>query len=72
MWPAIFLLPAGLLMFGFSIENHELKHSYVGATVGMAVSCKHSFHQTAFEVISPRIYLCRLRGADDHDPDYSM
>ncbi|KAJ6617708.1 MFS general substrate transporter [Mycena sp. CBHHK59/15] len=39
MWPAIFLLPAGLLMFGFSIENHELKHSYIGATVGMAVTC---------------------------------
>ncbi|KAJ7800777.1 MFS general substrate transporter [Mycena olivaceomarginata] len=39
MWPAIFLLPAGLLMFGFSIANHELKHSYIGATVGMAVTC---------------------------------
>jgi len=39
MWPAIFLLPAGLLMFGFSISNHELKHSYIGATVGMAVTC---------------------------------
>ncbi|KAJ7146602.1 MFS general substrate transporter [Mycena epipterygia] len=39
MWPAIFLLPAGLLIFGFSIDNHELKHSYIGATVGMAVTC---------------------------------
>ncbi|KAJ7739364.1 MFS general substrate transporter [Mycena metata] len=39
MWPAIFLLPAGLLMFGFSIENHALKHSYVGVTVGMALTC---------------------------------
>ncbi|KAJ7660368.1 MFS general substrate transporter [Mycena polygramma] len=39
MWPAIFLLPAGLLMFGFSIANHELTHSYIGATVGMAVTC---------------------------------
>jgi len=39
MWPAIFLLPAGLLMFGFCIENHELKHSYIGVTVGMAVTC---------------------------------
>ncbi|KAJ6600945.1 MFS general substrate transporter [Mycena vulgaris] len=39
MWPAIFLLPAGLLMFGFSIENHALTHSYIGATVGMAVTC---------------------------------
>ncbi|KAJ7036943.1 hypothetical protein C8F04DRAFT_1257484 [Mycena alexandri] len=40
MWPAIFLLPAGLLMFGFCIENHELKHSYIGVTVGMALTCK--------------------------------
>jgi len=39
MWPAVFLLPAGLLMFGFSISNHTLKHSYIGATVGMAVTC---------------------------------
>ncbi|KAF7289002.1 MFS general substrate transporter [Mycena indigotica] len=39
MWPAVFLLPAGLLMFGFCIANHELKHSYVGATVGMAITC---------------------------------
>ncbi|KAF8202617.1 MFS general substrate transporter [Mycena galopus ATCC 62051] len=39
MWPAIFLLPAGLLMFGFSIANHELKHSYIGTTVGMALTC---------------------------------
>ncbi|KAJ7154357.1 MFS general substrate transporter [Mycena crocata] len=39
MWPAIFLLPAGLLVFGFSIENHALNHSYVGATVGMAITC---------------------------------
>ncbi|KAJ7606944.1 MFS general substrate transporter [Mycena polygramma] len=38
MWPAIFLLPAGLLMFGFSITNHELEHSYIGATVGIAVT----------------------------------
>ncbi|KAJ7463674.1 MFS general substrate transporter [Mycena latifolia] len=39
MWPAIFLLPAGLLMFGFCIEHHALKNSYVGATVGMAITC---------------------------------
>ncbi|KAF7347037.1 MFS general substrate transporter [Mycena venus] len=39
MWPAIFLLPAGLLMFGFSIANHDLKHSYIAATVGMAITC---------------------------------
>ncbi|KAJ7622136.1 MFS general substrate transporter [Roridomyces roridus] len=39
MWPAIILLPGGLLMFGFSIQNHELKHSYIGATVGMAMTC---------------------------------
>lgn len=40
MWPAIILLPAGLIMFGFCIENHEMKHSYVGVTVGMALTCK--------------------------------
>ncbi|KAJ6556439.1 hypothetical protein B0H19DRAFT_1235573 [Mycena capillaripes] len=39
MWPTIFFLPAGLLMFGFSIANHDLEHSYIGATVGMAVTC---------------------------------
>ncbi|KAK7063372.1 MFS general substrate transporter [Favolaschia claudopus] len=39
MWPAIFLLPGGLLIFGFSIANHELKRSYIGAAVGMAVTC---------------------------------
>ncbi|KAJ7511591.1 MFS general substrate transporter [Mycena galericulata] len=39
MWPAIVLLPAGLLMFGFSIEHHELERSYIGAAVGMAVTC---------------------------------
>ncbi|KAJ7067500.1 major facilitator superfamily domain-containing protein [Mycena amicta] len=39
MWPAVFLLPGGLLMFGFCIANHELRHSYVGATIGMAVTC---------------------------------
>ncbi|KAJ7674354.1 hypothetical protein B0H17DRAFT_1208056 [Mycena rosella] len=39
MWPAIFLLPAGLLMFGFCIENHDLNRSYIGAAVVMAVTC---------------------------------
>ncbi|KAJ6527775.1 hypothetical protein B0H19DRAFT_1083863 [Mycena capillaripes] len=39
MWPAIFVLPAGLLLFGFSIANHKLKHSYIGATVGMTLTC---------------------------------
>ncbi|KAF7320698.1 MFS general substrate transporter [Mycena chlorophos] len=39
MWPAAILLPGGLLMFGFCIANHELKHSYVGAAVGMAITC---------------------------------
>ncbi|KAJ7264475.1 MFS general substrate transporter [Mycena haematopus] len=39
MWPAIVLLPGGLLMFGFSIAHHELTHSYIGVTVGMAITC---------------------------------
>lgn len=52
MWPAIFLLPAGLLMFGFSIANHELKHSYIGATVGMAVTC------TRINFSRPGTYIC--------------
>ncbi|KAF7377410.1 MFS general substrate transporter [Mycena sanguinolenta] len=39
MWPAIILLPGGLLMFGFSITHHELVHSYIGVTVSMALTC---------------------------------
>ncbi|KAF7378344.1 MFS general substrate transporter [Mycena sanguinolenta] len=39
MWPAIILLPAGLLMFGFSIAHHELTHSYIGVTVSMTLTC---------------------------------
>ncbi|KAF7312921.1 MFS general substrate transporter [Mycena kentingensis (nom. inval.)] len=39
IWPAVVLLPAGLLIFGFSIHNNEAKNSYVGATVGMAITC---------------------------------
>lgn len=38
MFPGAVLLPAGLLIFGFSIENSHLKDSYIGACVGMAVS----------------------------------
>ncbi|KAJ7673222.1 hypothetical protein DFH06DRAFT_1123947 [Mycena polygramma] len=37
----------GLLMFGFSIMNHELEQSYIGATVGIAVTSKSSPHAAA-------------------------
>ena len=52
MWPAIFLLPAGLLMFGFSIENHTLEHSYIGATVGMTVTCMLRFYLSPFATLT--------------------
>ncbi|KAF7342423.1 MFS general substrate transporter [Mycena venus] len=56
MWPAAFLLPAGLLVFGFSISNHELKHSYIGVTIGMAVTC------FAVQMITTPIVACDLVG----------
>ncbi|KAJ7075600.1 MFS general substrate transporter [Mycena belliarum] len=39
IWPAMILLPGGLLMFGFCIANHELPRSYIGAAVSMAITC---------------------------------
>jgi hypothetical protein len=39
MWPGVFLLPVGLVIFGLMIRFHDLKNSDVGACIAMATTC---------------------------------
>jgi len=39
MYPGVVLLPIGLVIFGLMIKFHDLKNSFVGVCVAMALTC---------------------------------
>ncbi|KAF7378204.1 MFS general substrate transporter [Mycena sanguinolenta] len=68
MWPAIILLPTGLLMFGFSITHHELTHSYIGVTVSMALTGAYFFFLPSHSSLP----FVPFRGANDQHTRHSL